>query len=466
MKYGRREFIERVALSVAVYGIQPWAWAQWLHGVASQRAVDAMRSWDEVGEAVAATVPTSNVVIAPTKLGEATFAGTSRGVNFGDAVWDVSEETTAAWLRPRNMTASMLRAQVTTPGSIASAYRFDWTINQTGLSIRQLDLPIRLISKSNNASIGVNMLLAETAAFSDYYAYNSSSLILVATPIIDRSRYVTALRHVPSATIGSPAITNTMTRLRVQITINAGEAVDIVIGPPLVNAYTKPMVSFSFDDTNLNDYTYAYLYMKDRGVKGSSCVNTAFGTLPRTTMKEMSDSGMWSIHNHTAQHLNLTTLSSQQIDTEILGCRDFIAHGGMPKGALFVPPFGATNDIAEERIHQIYKYTALAGGAHFGFRTFDDLPDDMYIERVNADSAVPFATLLTRLDNAVAYGNTINFYGHNPNPSPSQGGHTDSDDLHALVDIVARYNQSKILDSVTLEESVKRLEGGRYLRAA
>lgn len=465
MKYGRREFIERVMVSAAIYGIQPWTWAQWLHGHTSQRAVDAMRSWDEVGEAVAATMPISNTIIAPTKLGEATFAGTSRGVNFGDAVWNVTEDMTATWLRPRNMTTSMLRAQVTSPGSVSSAYRFDWVINQTGLSIRQLDLPVRLISKSANASIAVNMLLAETAAFSNYYAYNSSSVVFAATPIVDRSRYVTALRHLPSAVIGSPSITNTMNRLRVQITVNAGEMVDIVIGPPLINAYTKSMVSFSFDDTNLNDYTYAYLYMKDRGVKGSSCVNSTFGTLPRTTMKEMVDSGMWSIHNHTAQHLNLTTLSSQQVETEVLNCRDFIANGGMTKGQLFIPPFGATNDTAEERIHQVYKYTVLAGGAHFGFRTFDGMPDDIYIERTNADSAVSLATLLDRLDNAIAYGNTINFYGHNPNPSPTQGGHTDSDDLHALVDIVARYNQSKILDSVTLEESVQRLEGGRYVRA-
>lgn len=466
MRCKRREFIERVMLSAAIYGVQPWIWAQWLYGKTSQRAVDAMRAWDEVGEAVAATVPASNVIITPTKLGEATFAGTLRGVNFGDAVWDVSEETTATWLRPRNMTASMLRARVIVPGSITSAYRFDWIISQTGVSIRQLDLPVRFISKSENASIAVNMLLAETAAFSNYYAYNSSSVLLTASPVVNRSRYVTALRHLPSAIIGSPAITNTMNRLRVQITVNAGETVDIVIGPPLINAYTKPLVSFSFDDTNLNDYTYAYLYMKERGVKGSSCVNSTFGTLPRTTMKEMVDSGMWSIHNHTAQHLNLTTLSSQQIEAEVLNCRDFITHGGIPTGKLFVPPFGATNDIVEERIHQVYKYTVLAGGAHFGFRTFDDIPDDVYIERTNADSATSLATLLTRLDNAIAYGNTMNFYGHNPNPSPSGTSHTNSDDLHALVDIVARYNQSKILGSVTLEESVQRLEGGRYVRAS
>lgn len=464
MKRNRREFIERVAASVVVYGLQPWKWAQWLYGGNTAYAIDAMRQWDEVGEAVAAVLPTTNTQTAPIKLGNAQLSAVSHGVNYGDATWNSSEETTLQWLRPATMTSTMLRVNTVAPGSITSAYRFDWPINIVGSTIRQFDLPLRILNTNNASGVSFNLLLSTSPTFTNYYVYGTNSLTFALTPRSNRARYMTALRHQPSSIVGSPNVTDTFTRLRLQVVVTAGSTVDVVIGPPLINAYATPLVSFSFDDTNLNDYTFAHVYMKSIGIKGSSCVNTSFGTLSHATMREMVQSGMWSIHNHTANHINLPAATVTQVDREIKQCRDILQTSGITTGKLFIPPFGETSDTVEDVVRQYYPYTVLAGGANFGFRSFDKFPDEEVIERVNVDSAVALSTMLTRLDGAVNFGNVINFFGHNPTPSPLILGHANSNDIQRLADVVARYHNAGLLESVTLEEAADRINGGRRFR--
>jgi hypothetical protein len=450
MKYNRREFIERIVLASAVIGIQPWKWACLLFSNPDDmdKRIDALRAWDEIGEAHAAVVPSTRLQINPTVIGNTTLADiTSRGVNFGDATWSIVEDNTT-WRQQ----APMVRIKTLTPGTVSSAYRLDWNINRVGTSIRQHDVPCKILSLSSGGTTGINVLLSETSAFTNYYAYNTS----ISSPTrLTSGRYISAMRDTPSSIVGVPNIANTFLRVRIQITITAGHSVDVLLGPLSINAYERPIVSFSFDDTNLNEYTFAYLYMIPRGVKGSSCVNSTFGTLPYTRMQEMAQSGMWSIHNHTATHRHLIALDDEDVQDEVVRCRDYLR--GLDTHSVFVLPFGETSQDVNNIVYKYYRYIALAGGNSFGIRTYNGYADDPFIERVSLDSATPLATSLTRLDSAIRQGNTLHFYGHNPTPNPLQGGHTDSDDLQRIVDVVARYNNAGIIECATLDEGVTKL---------
>lgn len=455
----RREFLERAALSALFIGIEPWKWTRWLYPNNTQRRIDALLAWDEVGEAVAATVPQTHRIVPLTKLGDATLAGVSHGINYGNATWQISETT--AFPRPASLTTTMLKVQAVVPGSAVSGYRIDWIINQRGADILALDFPVRVLNVSSG-NIAFNVLLSETAEYTNYWLYRESFTLLNA--VATRGGYFRATRNLFFSVTGTPNVANTFTRIRVQVEMAVGQTGTVLIGPPLLNAQAVSLIGFSFDDTNLNDYTNAFLYMQARGVKGSSCVNTTFGTLPYANMREMAANGMWSIHNHTARHSNLPALDAEDARNDIVECRDVLRSHRIDSPNVFVPPFGAIDAESSEIILEYYKYIALAGGNVFGFQTADGLPDEYVFERIGLDSNVPVTTTLSRLDNTILHRKSICFYGHNPNPTPTIGGHTDSDDLHTIVDAVARYQDAGLIESVTLEEFVTRMTMRRKSR--
>jgi peptidoglycan/xylan/chitin deacetylase (PgdA/CDA1 family) len=463
MRFGRREFLERVFVSACVLGVRPWEWATWLYPHDEEKAVDALRAWDEIGEgvAMAATVPSSHIIKPPTVLGASSLSGiASHGTSGGDGTWNLAEDS--GYVRPSGLTSTMLRIDRVSPGTVQSGYRIDWNINMVGSNVRVLDIPIKVVTTTTSANVTVLIYLSDTSGFANYWYYQTDVPLVGSQS--EKEAYVSAVRHLPSGTVGSPNASMTFTRVRARVLFNAGQVGSVYVGPLLLNGQEKSFVSFTFDDTNLNDYTYGYLYMAPKGVKGSSCVNSTFGTLSREKMVEMAVSNKWSIHNHTARHLDLVTLNADSVRDEVVECRDFLQEFNLDLTNMFIPPFGSINSLSRDIIYNYYKYIVITDGSSVGFRTYDGFPERFKISRVGIDSSVSLSTMLGYLSNAVSRNHSICFGGHNPNPTPISGGHVDSDDLQKLVDVVARYNNVGMVECVTLDEMMSKMTTRRQIR--
>jgi peptidoglycan/xylan/chitin deacetylase (PgdA/CDA1 family) len=111
------------------------------------------------------------------------------------------------------------------------------------------------------------------------------------------------------------------------------------------------VVSFTFDDGRITQYTNARPILNNAGVKATFyLVGDAFtwgstnmnATQARTLAQEGHELG-----NHTMNHPNLTTLSSSQIRTEFTNAQNAIANatGVTPTNCAY--PYGATNTTVQ-----------------------------------------------------------------------------------------------------------------------
>lgn len=98
-------------------------------------------------------------------------------------------------------------------------------------------------------------------------------------------------------------------------TITFGQMLDF----PAKKLPEKPVI-LTFDDGYLDGYDIAYEYLKDNGQVGVFYIISGFfgrsEFMTETEVKEISDAGM-EIGSHSANHLDLTTLSISNVNKEV-----------------------------------------------------------------------------------------------------------------------------------------------------
>ncbi len=99
---------------------------------------------------------------------------------------------------------------------------------------------------------------------------------------------------------------------------------------------SQPKVLIVFDDGNVADYTIAFPYMQSLGLLGTAYVNGYNigndGVLTVPELQTMNAAG-WVIANHTYDHIDLVTVTDQEIYNEILNETNFLISNGLPNGA-------------------------------------------------------------------------------------------------------------------------------------
>lgn len=382
---------------VALAAQVPWAWLE--------RA-------GLVGEYVAeaAALPQNYLmqtgsVLCDTSLGLSGIVG--HQVHDGTASWSVSEATDLTYLRPSG-TSKVFRAEVTAAAvSGNSTYRFDFLLNTSLVNIRSLH---QAIHYTGGAGATIIWYLAQESSYNNYYVWNH---------VVDANQFgswtsLDVSRHLPSQTIGSPAITNTFVRLRCLVRVPVGVTGTFYVGPIHTNWYSRPQVVVTFDDGWATDYTEAYAYMQDYGLVGSSAISggNPLITTPLSTaqIQEMSAAG-WSFHNHTYTHTNLSTVAASVMRTEIQQCRDYLnTLGIVPDHNVFVLPQGGRNDTVDSVLREFgVQYSMLSIGPgvplHWG------VPSPLRVPRVFLESS-SLAAVKSSLDTAERLGHSLIFYAH------------------------------------------------------
>lgn len=134
-------------------------------------------------------------------------------------------------------------------------------------------------------------------------------------------------------------------------------------------------VVIHYDDGLRGDYTKAFPVHKELGIPAISMVTTGYmdGRSVRLTWdqaREMRDSGLWSIGNHTRNHIRLTEATVPEIREQIESAYSMIlAQMGEPP-LWFVPPYHASNkniEIISSRLHARSRNLKSAGASQGGY---------------------------------------------------------------------------------------------------
>lgn len=144
-----------------------------------------------------------------------------------------------------------------------------------------------------------------------------------------------------------------------------------------------------FDDARTSVYTEAFAYMQPLGLVGTVYVVSSWvGTEGYCTWEQLQemDAAGWSIANHTATHVELSTLTEQEIVTELTTCKAALDAHGLTKASAHVAyPYGGT-------VNDTMRNAMLAAGMLTGRSTIDtsidlastgfyDVPVDCYVMR-------------------------------------------------------------------------------------
>ncbi|MDN4645674.1 FG-GAP-like repeat-containing protein [Arthrobacter sp. PsM3] len=230
------------------------------------------------------------------------------------------------------------------------------------------------------------------------------------------------------------------------------------------NPVATPLVSFTFDDSQLSALTQAAPVLQKYGLTGTSYVISncvGMTTVPNTCrsntdvpymtwdqITQLQNTYGWEIGSHTVDHQCLVSvgndcqaakLTAAQVDAELADSKAALAAHGFNATA-FAPPYG---DYDPSALAQVAKYySSMRGFADTGNNIWplgDLLLRDVPVQEVTT----PVATLKAKVDEAIANKTWAVFTFHDIRPAPSQV----PDDYQygtAELDQLAAYVQTKV----------------------
>ena len=173
---------------------------------------------------------------------------------------------------------------------------------------------------------------------------------------------------------------NDVVYVRVNVHPIAGQTTTVIWDRISYDYKAEPVVIFSFDDHKPSVYDLAYPIMDARGIPGVSYVITdRVGTAQSSTiaqLREMQSSG-WDISSHGKSHIDLRTLSTADLHTELKVSQDWLINNGFGEGSYQVAyPGGFYNDAVLNAVDDYY----LLG------RSTRESTDDIHIQNMPTET--------------------------------------------------------------------------------
>lgn len=205
--------------------------------------------------------------------------------------------------------------------------------------------------------------------------------------------------------VGSPNYANVTTiRLEALSSVNTATLnFDNVKGCP--NLLNKGAIIITFDDGNDSDFIHAKKKMDEYGFKGVSFINPPLiggsGKLTLDQLTKMHSTG-WDISAHTWTHPSLTSLTSEQVQEEIIKTKRYLIDNGFASGArFFAYPYSDVNSSVHTIVSKYHLITRLV--TPFSTNKMSSFPmfSPYTIEGVDSANTTP-ANMLTWIQNVKA----------------------------------------------------------------
>jgi len=269
---------------------------------------------------------------------------------------------------------------------------------------------------------------------------------------------------------GTIAWTDTMIRFRVRVTAVASQVAVVYFDSYYLDMYAKPQVLFTFDDNRSSDYDYVFSYMDDLGLRGTLYVNgsTVDGDSATTLeeVTEMYDAG-WAVANHTYNHIELTTLSTQaEMEEEIRLNSEWLKTNGFTRAwDHFAYPNGSYNTtvLAAVAAQNMKTARSVISGAAAYQPISKGLFNPYTLKIMNMKDTTTLQAAKDKIDDAILTGTAMIFMFHRiVDGEPESEIQWPKDDFEALIDYAKTKQDQQQISIVTIDELYERFTNGRY----
>lgn len=218
----------------------------------------------------------------------------------------------------------------------------------------------------------------------------------------------------------------------------------------------KPMITFTFDDGNLSDYTEGFLYMTKNGMRGTSFIGHYHLTDPERTslsneqIKEMADCG-WEIACHGYSHPQLNELTNEELITDWTDNKKYLENITGKEVLTHAYPFSSDDSRVRSIASGVYLAACTTDyntRATYGYeRGLHDLPRFFIDKR-------PMQEIKDRIDEAVENNQWLIFGAHGIYPIAERKS---PQEWQEIIDYVYSYKLQGKVDVVTVQEGARRI---------
>jgi peptidoglycan/xylan/chitin deacetylase (PgdA/CDA1 family) len=213
-------------------------------------------------------------------------------------------------------------------------------------------------------------------------------------------------------------------------------------------------VSFTFDDGYKTNLTKAAPALAAYGYTGTAYVTSSFvgktGYMTWANVQNLQNQFGWEIGGHSVSHPLSTTLTADQLRSEIVTNKQDLVSRGL-NARSFATPFGDYNNNVLAEIARSYE-----SHRPFHDRAFNNYPySDYRIQVQQVQVGVGMSTIKGYVDDAVASGRWLVLVFHNVKDTPSRNVNNYE---YATKDLrtIAAYVKSKNLPVVRVSEGIVR----------
>lgn len=152
---------------------------------------------------------------------------------------------------------------------------------------------------------------------------------------------------------------------------------DYFSNPQSGNANKKPMISFTFDDGHVTNYTHAFPHFYANGFRATEFLNCSTTDVDSTRLtsaqiKELSHAG-WEMACHTFNHANLTELTDTGIMDELTENKQFIEELIQKPVHTHGIPFGQHDARVRHMISGVYEATRKTQKRYMSYGEIENL---------------------------------------------------------------------------------------------
>lgn len=205
-----------------------------------------------------------------------------------------------------------------------------------------------------------------------------------------------------------------MTTLRVKMRSATGKQTAATFGCIKYNLRGLPRIVLGFDDASKGVYDNAYPYMASKNLRGvtyvvPSLVGSSASYCSLANLTTMYAAG-WDISNHTYNHLDLTTVTETEAETEIQSATTWLLTNGFTRSARHLAvPNGQVNANVTQAIANSNLKTARNSVTKTFYPEIESLLALPAQAIVNTNTA---AQAIALVDDAMQKGKSIIFMFH------------------------------------------------------
>jgi len=272
------------------------------------------------------------------------------------------------------------------------------TISLTFLSTSVFTLWVKVSLIANITSLA--LYFSSSSTFASYF------LITIAASALKTGWNRLAIYAGDFTSSGGESWSNVMIRMRIRANLPSGKSVDIYWDDYRNSYDARPIIILSFDDGWSSIYSTARPIMNMNDQQGSAFVITSLvgntGRMGLPELRTLQDQG-WDICSHGKTHVDLTTLSMSQLQSEVYDAYNWLVDNSFITGSYFFAyPYGKYNSTVIDVVNDkhLAARTAIEGYRYFPHVTLDgDMEYTMKIFLVLNTTSV--ATLQAEVDRAI-----------------------------------------------------------------